>query len=178
LENLKLGDGFGLGKQSGNFRGPFSPAAHCALYNLHGGLHLFTDHEGELFKALNTGNGVIANITDAIRNAKRMPVYVAEGTSAQKMAKINSVAYLRHSYDKLRENGAALFVYGHSADENDAHIYRAIFESGAKQIYFGVYKPDEAKLKVLDAQLAKYQHLWDKGTGYAFFDSESAGVWG
>lgn len=177
LEKQTLGDGFGLGTQVGNFRGPFKDHAHCSLFNLHGGLHLFLDEGGELEKALDSGNGVIATITQAITGQKRMPVYVAEGTSKQKMGKINSVAYLRRCYDQLRGNEAPVFVYGHSADENDAHVYRAIFESKAPHVYFGVFEPDEEKLKVFDGQLAKYQALWSKKTGYTFYDSGSAKVW-
>jgi hypothetical protein len=77
----------------------------------------------------------------------------------------------------LRHNGAAMFIYGHSADENDKHIYQAIFASEAKHVFFGVYKPDEDKLKQIDGLLAKYQKSAGSGTGYTFFDSESAKVW-
>ena len=44
-------------------------------------------------------------------------------------AKRNSDAYLMHCYDKLRKNPATMFVFGHSAAENDEHIYRAVFTS-------------------------------------------------
>ena len=108
---------------------------------------------------------------------RRLPLYVAEGTSLQKMRKINSVAYLRYCYDALRLNSAATFVYGHSADENDAHIYRAIFGSQAKHLYFGVYKLNEQKLKELDGLLSKYQKTAGSSLAYTFFDSESAKVW-
>ena len=94
------------------------------------------------------------------------------------MRKINSVAYLRHCYEKLRQSSATIFIYGHSADENDAHVYRAIFESERKHIYFGVYKPDAEKLETFDGLLAKYQKTFNSGTKYTFFDSESAQVWG
>lgn len=177
LEKRLLSDGFGLGSQNGSFHGPFAEEAYCHLYNLHGGLHLFDDGAGQIIKAIDTGAGVIATITDTIANHDRFPVYVAEGTSAQKMRKINSVAYLRHCYDTLRRNAAAIFVYGHSADENDAHIYRAVFGSDAKHIYFGVYKPDEGKLRALDGLLAKFQRTAGSNAEYTFFDSESAKVW-
>jgi hypothetical protein len=177
LEEAKLGDGFGLGMQVGRFRGPFREDAHCSVYNLHGGLHLFADGDGDIIKAVHTGDGVIATITDTIERKKRLPVYVAEGTSRQKMQKIESVAYLRHCYAKLRDNAATLFVYGHSADENDAHVYRAIFESGVKHVYFGIHKPDDERLKTLEGQMAKYQKTWGEDTSYAFYDSESAKVW-
>lgn len=177
LENRKLRDGFGLGTQNGSFYGPFKEGAYCHIYNLHGGLHLFKTDTGEIEKAVDTGSGVIATITHAIANHSRFPVYVAEGTSIQKMQKIHSIAYLRYCYDTLRWNSAAMFVYGHSADENDAHIYRAIFGSRAKHLFFGVYKPDAEKLRALDGLLSKYQKTAGSSIGYTFFDSESAKVW-
>jgi hypothetical protein len=48
LEKGHLGDGFGLGEDLGRFRGPFSVDAHCHLFNLHGGLHLFDNGAGEM----------------------------------------------------------------------------------------------------------------------------------
>ncbi len=177
LEKGHLRDGFGLGEDLGRFRGPFSEDAHCQLFNLHGGLHLFDDGAGGILKALDRGSGVVKTITDTIVEKRRLPVYVAEGTSVQKMKKINSVAYLRRCYDILRRNGAAMFIYGHSADENDAHIYRAIFASDTKHVYFGVYKPDGEKLKQLDGLMSKYQKSAGSDTKYSFFDSESAEVW-
>ena len=178
LEKRILNDGFGLGTSMGSFIGPFSEGAFCHLFNLHGGLHLFDNGAGEILKAVDTGSGVISTITSTIANKHRFPIYVAEGTSAQKMRKINSVAYLRHCYETLRQSSATIFIYGHSADENDAHVYRAIFASQTKHIYFGVYKPDAEKLKTFDGLLAKYQKTAGSDTEYTFFDSESAKVWG
>lgn len=178
LEKHLLSDGFGLGSRTGAFHGPFYEEAHCDLFNLHGGLHLFSGGEGEIKKAVDNGKGVIATITDAIANKRQLPVYVAEGTSLQKMRKINSVPYLRHCYDMLQRNTASVFVYGHSADANDAHIYRAIFSSQAKHLYFGIYRPDDEKLRNLDGLLAGYQKTAGSAVNYSFFDSESAHVWG
>ncbi|WP_419695530.1 DUF4917 family protein [Mesorhizobium muleiense] len=177
LEKRLLRDGFGLGKSAGSFHGPFSEDAYCHLYNLHGGLHLFESGAGDIMKAVDTGSGVIDTITEEIAKNGRFPVYVSEGTSDQKIRKINSVAYLRDCLNILRSNSAVMFIYGHSADENDAHVYRAIFESEAKHIYFGVYKPDGEKLRALDGLLAKYQKTAGSMIGYTFFDSGSAKVW-
>lgn len=177
LEKLHLRDGFGFGKLVGGMHGPFSENADCHVFNLHGGLHLFQDSLGDMMKAVHRGDGVIATITDAISVGRRFPVYVAEGTSGQKVRKINSVPYLRHCYDKLRENHAPVFIYGHSADQNDAHVYRAIFMSGAEHLYFGVHQPDEEKLKKLDGLIAGYKHGFASTIDYTFFDSGSARVW-
>src|SRR6185295_3230928 len=72
LEKAKLRDGFGLGADigGGEFRGPFSEHAYCDIFNLHGGLHLFRDEAGDIYKAQNTGKGVIATITMAITQAR------------------------------------------------------------------------------------------------------------
>lgn len=180
LEHGNHKDGFGLGQNSvgGRLRGPFQPQAHCSVFNLHGGLHLFQDDIGDVYKALNTGDGVVATISDQIIRGKKMPLYVAEGTSQAKLKKIKSVDYLRHCYEVLRENTANVFVYGHSADENDAHIYDAIFRSGAKHVYFGVHRPNEAKRRQFDARLSKYSKLAGDRIPYTLYDSESANVWG
>lgn len=177
LENERLRDGFGRGQKRGRFIDPFDESAYCEVFNLHGGLHLFDNGAGEVMKALNSGDGVIATITDIITNKGRMPIYVAEGTSDQKMTKINSNAYLRHCYRKLRKNKATLFIYGHGAAENDAHIYRAIFKSESKHVFFGVHEPDEEKLKAFDGLLAKFQKSAGSETEYSFYDSASAAVW-
>jgi len=110
LEKRILKDGFGLGTPTGSFIGPFSEGAYCHLYNLHGGLHLFDNGAGEILKAVDTGSGVISTITSTIAKKHRFPIYVAEGTSVQKMRKINSVAYLRHCYETLRHSSATIFV--------------------------------------------------------------------
>jgi hypothetical protein len=174
-----MNDGFGKGERTadGHFKSPFKEEAWCDIYNLHGGLHLFQNGAGEIMKALDTGEGVIATITKTIANKKLLPLYVAEGSSKAKMRKINSVAYLRYSYGKLRENTASVFVFGHSADDNDAHIYQAVFGSDAKHVYFGVYKPNDENLKVMDGHMAKYQKIGGKGINYSFYDAESAHVW-
>jgi len=177
LERGLFSDGFGLGERADSFIGPFSPEGRCSLFNLHGGLHLFDNGEDGVFKALNDGDGVIATIADTIIKRHRLPLYVAEGTSAQKLRKIHSIDYLRRCYQVLQDNRSTMFVYGHSADENDAHIYRAIFGSGVKRLYFGIFEPNDDKVRLLDGQLAKYQKIWGSDTQYSFYDSASAKVW-
>ena len=179
LEKGLLTDGFGLGEEidGGRFKGPYQEDAYCKMFNLHGGLHLFQNGIGEVYKALNYGDGLVANITHQITEKKRLPVYVAEGTSKSKLRKINSVEYLRHCYRTLQDTKAAVFVFGHSADPNDAHIYNAIFGSKAQHVYFGVYEPEPEKVAALDAELAKYKKLGGDRVEYSFFNSQTAYVW-
>lgn len=179
LEKRLLNDGFGLGKDTadGQFKGPFHENAYCHIFNLHGGLHLFSDDYGMVHKALSHGDGVIATITHQIAVNRRLPLYVAEGNSKSKLRKINSSGYLRHCYRSLQETASSVFVFGHSADANDAHIYHAMFGSRAKHVWFGIYQPDDDKIRTLDAKLAGYQKLGGDKVAYDFFDSQSARVW-
>jgi hypothetical protein len=179
IDMPRMYDGFARGAkiEDGRFQGPFDEKSHCHVFNLHGGLHLFQSEIGDVYKALNHGDGVIGNITHEIAGNGHLPIYVAEGRSASKFRKINSVGYLRHCYRKLQDNAATVFIYGHSADENDSHIYRAIFGSNAKHVYFGVHNPDKNKLRKFDAELSKYSKIGGKNIPYSFFVSETAQIW-
>jgi len=169
-------DGFGLGAEANGFRGPFKSGAYCNIYNLHGGLHLFRTSVGEVQKRLMGPDGIIDAIATTITRDKRLPLYVAEGTSQAKLGRINSVPYLRHCYDKLADSKGNFFVYGHSADQNDTHIYRALFRPGIEHIYFFIHQPT-ADLNAIDGELARYKRLFGSDVDYSFVDSESARVW-
>ena len=179
LENPKtfLGDGFGLGTVNDGMRGPFREGAYCNTYYLHGGLHLFQDQQGYIHKHLKNSSGIIDAIANTIEIKKILPTYVAEGTSVQKIAKINSVEYLRFCYKNLGQLEGNLFIFGHSAADNDAHIYNKIFMSNIDHIYFGTYRPSPEDIAKFDSQLARYQKLAKSKIGYTFFDAESAKVW-
>lgn len=157
-------DGFGLGTEQNGFRGPFSELAYCEIYNLHGGLHLFQDDRGEIEKRVHQGSGVIDAISETVLNDGRLPVYVAEGTSTAKIRRINSVRYLSHCYSKLQNLAGNVFVFGHSADENDQHVYSALFRTqktaaafgNLSHLFFCVYKPS-GMLDAIHGRLAKYK---------------------
>lgn len=178
LLNVKgFNDGFGLGEERDGFRGPFKENAYCNTYNLHGGLHLFQTEIGDVEKRLMGVTGVIDAIASTITDEKRLPLYVAEGTWKKKLAKINSISYLRHCLGELKITEGALFIFGHSAAENDTHIYNTIFASDAEHIYFSVHQPDNEKLKHFDGQLSRYQKFSGSKIKYTFMDAETAQVW-
>lgn len=169
-------DGFGLGEEKDGFLGPFKPEAHCNVFNLHGGLHLFKTQIGDVEKRLMGANGVIEAIAETITRARRLPIYVAEGTSTANLARINSVPYLKHCYDKLGEQSGSLFVYGHGAKDNDAHIYDALFRSSLKHLFFCVHKPT-AKIAEIDGDLSRYKKRNTSKIDYVFVDSQTVPVW-
>jgi hypothetical protein len=172
----RLTDGFGLGEKRNGFQGPFKKDAYCRVYNLHGGLHLFR-HGTDVEKRIAGDTGVIDAIAQTITTGKRLPLYVAEGTSPAKMTRIRANEYLSHCYEKLGASSGNFFVFGHSADPNDAHIYSALFRSKITHLYFCVYQPTDEKIRAVSGELARYKERAGSTIEYTFVDSESAHVW-
>ena len=175
-DTRRFQDGFGLGEEENGLLGPFKVGAHCNVHYLHGGLHLFVADDGEIEKRLKSLQGLIEAITSTIANERRLPVYVAEGSSIAKLRKINSNKYLTYCLDKLRRSTGNCFVYGHSADPNDVHIYNAIFNSGVEHLYFCIHKPT-ADVPKVESELSRYQKLFSSTIKYTLVDAESVGIW-
>jgi hypothetical protein len=175
-KGAKFNDGFGLGTEVNGFLGPFKKEAYCNIFNVHGGLHLYQTPNDDVEKCLMGATGVIDAIAKVITEGKRFPVYVAEGTSSAKLSHINSIPYLKHCYETLQISAGAFFVFGHSADSNDAHIYDALFRSKIEHLYFCIHQPS-AKIENIDGELARYKKRNGSDIGYTFVDSDSAHVW-
>ncbi|UWU77463.1 DUF4917 family protein [Bradyrhizobium huanghuaihaiense] len=175
-DGAKLPDGFGLGEQRAGFQGPFKIGAYCSIYNLHGALHLFRSG-GDVEKRIAGSTGVIDAIAQTITEKKRLPIYIAEGTSLAKMARIRSNNYLSHCYEQLCASSGLFLVFGHSAAPNDAHIYNALFRSNIEHLYFCVYQPTKEKLQTTAGELARYKLRAGSKIEYTFVDAESAHVW-
>ncbi len=175
--NLNFSDGFGKGRELNGYRGPFREDAYCCVYNLHGGLHLFPTSDGKLEKRLaGAESSILAALNESVAVQKRMPLYVAEGTSSAKMAKINSDPYLRHCYDQLSKVSGNVFIFGHSANQNDEHIYKALFSSDMEMMYFCVYQPN-ADVDAISAELDRYKRKYGRKKRYVLVDSQTANVW-
>lgn len=169
-------DGFGLGQEIQGLR-QFNEGAFCEVYNLHGGLHLFADHDFEVYKQIANENLIVDAIEATIRRTRRLPLYVAEGTSDQKLGKISRVPYLRYCLDALRQVSGVMFIYGHSAARNDAHIYEAIFRNRSlTHLYVCVYAP-AANQADIEAELAWYKAREQSPLDWTIVDAQSAQVW-
>lgn len=123
-------------------------------------------------------NTILDAITQTIRENKRLPIYVAEGSSSQKLARINSIPYLRHCYETWSGASGNVFIYGHSAHRNDAHIYNAIFKSRStvEHLYFLIHQPT-ADVDQIRGELARYKAMFNSDVEWTLVDSDSAQVW-
>ncbi len=116
------------------------------LYYLHGGLH-FYEAQGEIVKITRGGyrDKRLLDIITHTYDTGNFPLYVSEGTSAQKLAKIENNKYLMHCYSALKKVSGGLTIYGQSLDrECDQHLIDAIKVSDVTHIAFGIYDIDNA----------------------------------
>ena len=161
-------------------------AAHTAnIHFLHGALHLF-DAGSELQKYtwVRRGEPLINQSRAAIDQGK-FPLFVAEGTSEQKKAKIRHNAYLYQCFKVLTSNAGTsthcFFIFGHSLAENDDHILKRLGRGKFRRLYISLYgDPDSASNRQIIAKaqtLATLRHERFP-LEVVFFDAESANVWG
>jgi len=156
------------------------------IHFLHGALHLF-DYGAELQKRCWERGGGIPLI-DQIRgalNEGKFPLFVSEGNSAGKLARIRHNGYLQRSLRSFavvcRVKGAALFVFGHSLAANDDHIIRRIPKGKIGSLYVSFHGDPEGESN--KALFAKVKSMVDargeqSPLEVAFFDSAAVAVWG
>lgn len=174
LKRSDYKDGF-REEYSSKFRA-YDPGVDLNVYYLHGGLHIFKDKTRNALKRLNTGQTLINDIADTIGNTKRLPLFVAEGKSVDKLNKIRSVPYLNDCYEALLNQKNVLFIFGHSADDKDEHIYDAIFSGNTKAVVFCVYDPDR-NFRSIREKLAKYKER-DPDKPVFYVNASKMDIWG
>lgn len=151
------------------------------MWFLHGALHVFdTGTEVQKYTWVNTGIPLIDQIRDAL-SKNYFPLFVAEGSSAEKLERIRHSDYLAKAYRSFCEIGGALFVFGHSFAENDEHFLKRIERGKIRHIYVGLHG---------DALSASNKHITDRARrmqgvrtakrplDVSFYDSATARVWG
>jgi len=184
---LAANDGFGRDEDTEpeyvNWMGESGAHAQRVHY-LHGALHLF-DAGSELQKYtwVNTGKPLLEQAREAM-GANKFPLFVAEGKSNQKLAKIKHSAYLHHSYksfsSQMAQRDDALFIFGYSLADNDQHILKKIARGKIAQVYVGLYGDPESQgnKQIRNAATALARSRDERvALDVAFFDAASAHVW-
>ena len=96
------------------------------MWFLHGALHVFdSGTEIQKYTWNRTGVRLIEQIREAL-SRDFFPLFVAEGSSAEKLERIRHSDYLAKAYRSFQEIQHCLFVYGHSLAANDEHYLRRI----------------------------------------------------
>jgi hypothetical protein len=161
-------------------------AAHSAkIHFLHGALHLFdAGNELQKFTWVRTNTRLIDQARVAI-GLNKFPLFVSEGTSAQKKAKIRHNAYLYQGFKQFTLNvqqaKCCFFIYGHSLAENDDHILQRMGKGKFKKLYVSLYgDPNSEANQFIVARAERLAALRDDRNplDVVFYDAETANVWG
>jgi hypothetical protein len=161
-----------------------SSAHEQNVHYLHGGLHIFeSGPEIQKYTWCNTGLPLIDQIRAALR-AEKYPLFVAEGSAAQKMSRIIRSSFLGRAFRAFENIGGAVVAYGLSFGNSDDHIVRALTRNKVRHLAVSLYgSPDsEANLHLIakvdairsDRALQGVRRTLD----VTYFDAASARVWG
>src|SRR5690606_24218707 len=117
---------------------------------LHGALHVFDSGiEVQKFTWKRTQIRLIEQVRNAL-SRDMFPLFVTEGTSAEKCEKIRHSDYLAKAYRSFEAIQHCLFVYGHSLAANDEHFLRCIERGKLSRVYVGIYgdpkSPDNKRI--------------------------------
>jgi hypothetical protein len=148
---------------------------------LHGALHVFDSGlEIQKYTWSRTGVRLIEQTRQALQD-DFFPLFVAEGTSDEKLLRIRHSDYLAKAYRSFQSIQKCLFIYGHSLASNDEHYLKLIERGKLEQVYVGLYgDPNSAANKqiIRRANLLVDNRRGRKSLNVVFFDAESANVWG
>jgi hypothetical protein len=194
-ELIKLGHDDGFRKDGDDLNAPYvewqgEGAAHgqCIHY-LHGALHLFdAGHQLQKYTWVNTGEALVDQANAALKR-NLFPLFVAEGDSNSKLTKIQHSAYLHHSFKSFAtmcnanaNKGTALFVFGHSFAENDAHVFNMIGRGKIVHLFVSLYGDPASEVnRLIESNVEQIVELRRRGyppLKVNFFDAGSAKVWG
>ena len=153
------------------------------IHYLHGALHIFdAGVEIQKYTWSRTGVRLIDQIREALK-AERYPLFVAEGSSNQKYARIRHSDYLSRAFRSFLGISGTLFVFGASFSDADAHIVRAIHRARSRiaKLFVSVHgdpvKPANAAL--INSVKTFAQKRGNRNPlDVDFFDASSATVWG
>ena len=107
------------------------------------------------------------------------PLVIIEGNSNDKLRRINDNAYLKYCYQKLNQIKGVVFIYGHSLDYNDEHIFKAInANSNINAVYISIFDPvtNEETIRQKAYDLFA-ERINDKSLIVDFYNAQSVALW-
>lgn len=147
--------------------------ANCRkIYYLHGALFLYHEH-GITYKFRKAGEDdeYIRMLRKEISNGN-IPLFVAEGTSVDKLRAINNNYYLRSCAQALKaQNKGNMVVYGSSFQASDNHIVGYINQAKPENLVVSVYVKDKTE-ETLKAEMSRIRDLFGS-INVSFYDSST-----
>lgn len=108
------------------------------------------------------------------------PLFVAEGTTNEKLERIRHIDYLAKAYRSFQSIQYCLFIHGHSLAPNDEHFLKLIERGKIAHVFIGLH--GDPKSKDNKKIIRRANHLRDNRGAQRplkvdFYDSTSAKVW-
>lgn len=149
------------------------------IYYLHGAIHLFSDNYNTYKIKSNIENkkNIISIINSYIQNGIT-PLYVLKGSSIEKERIIYTNEYLNNCYSELGEISGTLFIYGHSLNRTDQHIFDKINSNKQLQnIFISIYEP--WNIVNFNNIYENTSQMFDKPTRkkIKYYDASSIKIW-
>lgn len=145
------------------------------VHFLHGGLHIFDSPDGVKKHTFERGGSIVDQVRENL-NTGKFPLFVAEPTAQRKLMRIEHNPYLSYCYRALSKINGTVVIFGHSIDENDKHIFDAVKNGSASQIFVSLYGDEESEANVRSKANA-IAFLSGAGRVVEFFDAMTAPVW-
>lgn len=117
---------------------------------LHGALHLYRE-SGRTKKLGNEAGKNILEQFEALWDIENnvTPVFIAEGSSREKLESIYKSDYLSFAYSEFQKHKESLVVFGHSLGESDQHLINAMKAANINKIAISMMQPDEVLMAKL-----------------------------
>lgn len=147
------------------------------VFYIHGGLQLYSQGK-EILKIINEGENILGQCEELWKKPENRPLFMAEGTSRDKLQFILNSDYLFFAYNRLKQNTDKLVVLGNplNLDKNleknppdfNQHLLEAILQSRPKTVAISA--------TVDDGDVEQQIQYWEgvmKRDDIQFFDTES-----
>ncbi|MBF8164737.1 DUF4917 family protein [Pseudomonas yangonensis] len=157
----------------GRFRRNAGERANTLVFYPHGNLALYRDVLDREGKIHDRGAGLLGAILHAWSSGNFIPLFVSEGTSAQKLSAIQNSYYLSTVYREVIPSlEGALAILGWGMGAQEAHLLQRLSKSNVARVACSVYQRNQQFCE--DAFRTLREHLGEE-IEVVFFDSASAG---
>ena len=142
-------------------------------------MHIFSGGSDiEKLSYTNLGVPLADQVKQAI-DGDRFPVFISEGSTEHKLARIKKNGYLSRTFSSLKSITGNLFVFGHSIRDEDDHVFDFINQNNKNlKIFIGLFgDPSEPHNQVIIDKVGRWRKSY-RGKVFEFYDSASVDVWG
>lgn len=155
------------------FRNPiWGGRATTLVFYPHGNLALCRNVVNRESKIHGQGAMLLQVILDAWESGRYVPLFVSEGTAAQKLSSIQNSYYLSTVYREVIPTlSESLTIFGWGMGEQEEHLLRRLHLSGVRRVACSVYAGNQRFCDTAYRTLVEYLGNID----VRFFDSATAG---